>query len=47
MRDGEALLRNVAEHSMVVEIPNTFEFGKLNDALQFSKQAKRKAVVIV
>ncbi|WP_394202583.1 alcohol dehydrogenase catalytic domain-containing protein [Marinagarivorans algicola] len=47
MRDGEALLRNVAEHSMVVEIPNIFEFGKLNDALQFSEQVKRKAVVIV
>ncbi|WDT87249.1 alcohol dehydrogenase catalytic domain-containing protein [Alteromonas sp. 009811495] len=47
MRDGEALLKSVAEQSIIVEIPTIFEFEKLNDALQFSKQEKRKAVVTV
>lgn len=47
MRDGEALLNSVAEQSIIVEIPTIFEFEKLNDALQFSKQEKRKAVVTV
>lgn len=47
MRDGEALLNRVAEQSIIVEIPTIFEFEKLNDALQFSKQEKRKAVVTV
>lgn len=47
MRDGEALLNSVAEQSIIVEIPTIFEFEKLNEALQFSKQEKRKAVVTV
>ena len=47
MRDGEALLKSVAEQSIIVEIPTIFEFEKLNEALQFSKQEKRKAVVTV
>jgi len=47
MRDGKALLKSVAEQSIIVEIPTIFEFEKLNDALQFSKQDKRKAVVTV
>lgn len=47
VKDGEALLEQVAAQSLVVEIPNLFEFDNLNKALQFSKEDKRKAVVTV
>ena len=47
MKDGEALLEQVAAQTLVVEIPNVFEFDNLNNALQFSKEDKRKAVVAV
>ena len=47
VKDGEALLEQVAAQSLVVEIPNLFEFDSLNKALQFSKEDKRKAVVTV
>ena len=47
VKDGEALLEQVAEHSLVVEIPTLFEFDNLNKALTFSKEEKRKAVVTV
>lgn len=47
VKDGEALLEQVAEQTLVVEIPNVFEFDNLNNALQFSKEDKRKAVVAV
>jgi len=47
MKDGEALLEQVASQSLVVEIPNLFDFESLNDALRFSKEDKRKAVVTV
>ena len=47
VKDGEALLEQVAEQTLVVEIPNVFEFDNLNNALQFSKEDKRKVVVAV
>ena len=47
VKDGEALLEQVAAQTLVVEIPNMFEFDNLNNALQFSKEDKRKAVVAV
>ena len=47
VKDGETLLEQVAAQSLVVEIPNLFEFDNLNKALQFSKEDKRKAVVTV
>ena len=47
VKDGEALLEQVAAQTLVVEIPNVFEFDNLNNALQFSKEDKRKAVVAV
>ncbi|MEC8964071.1 MAG: alcohol dehydrogenase catalytic domain-containing protein [Pseudomonadota bacterium] len=47
VKDGEALLEQVAAQMLVVEIPNVFEFDNLNNALQFSKEDKRKAVVAV
>jgi NADPH:quinone reductase-like Zn-dependent oxidoreductase len=47
VKEGEALLEQVAEQTLVVEIPNVFEFDNLNNALQFSKEDKRKAVVAV
>ena len=47
VKDGEALLEQVAAQTLVVEIPNVFEFDNLNNALQFSKEDKRKAVVTV
>ncbi|MEL7289793.1 MAG: alcohol dehydrogenase, partial [Pseudomonadota bacterium] len=47
VKDGEALLEQVAEQTLVVETPNVFEFDNLNNALQFSKEDKRKAVVAV
>lgn len=47
VKDGEALLEQVAAQSLVVEIPNLFEFDNLNKALQFSKEDKRKAVITV
>ncbi|WP_334018832.1 alcohol dehydrogenase catalytic domain-containing protein [Alteromonas sp. S015] len=47
VKDGEALIEQVAAQSLVVEIPNLFEFDNLNKALQFSKEDKRKAVVTV
>ncbi|WP_334057617.1 alcohol dehydrogenase catalytic domain-containing protein [Alteromonas sp. S005] len=47
VKDGEALLEQVAAQTLVVEIPNVFEFDNLNKALQFSKEDKRKAVVAV
>ena len=47
VKDGEALLEQVAEQTLVVEIPNVFDFDNLNKALQFSKEDKRKAVVTV
>ena len=47
VKDGEALLEQVAAQTLDVEIPNGFEFDNLNNALQFSKEDKRKAVVAV
>ena len=47
VKNGEALLEQVAAQTLVVEIPNVFEFDNLNNALQFSKEDKRKAVVAV
>ncbi|AFT73776.1 alcohol dehydrogenase catalytic domain-containing protein [Alteromonas macleodii] len=47
VKDGEALLEQVAAQTLVVEIPNVFDFNNLNEALQFSKEDKRKAVVTV
>ena len=47
VKDGETLLEQVAAQTLVVEIPNVFEFDNLNNALQFSKEDKRKAVVAV
>ena len=47
VKDGEALLEQVAAQTLVVEIPDVFEFDNLNNALQFSKEDKRKAVVAV
>ncbi|MEC7083285.1 MAG: hypothetical protein VXX07_14165 [Pseudomonadota bacterium] len=47
VKDGEALLEQVAAQTLVVEIPNVFEFDNLNNAVQFSKEDKRKAVVAV
>ena len=47
VKDGETLLEQVAAQTLVVEIPNVFEFDNLNNALQFSKEDKRKVVVAV
>ncbi|MBJ2127484.1 alcohol dehydrogenase catalytic domain-containing protein [Alteromonas sp. IB21] len=47
VKDGEALLEQVAAQTLVVEIPNLFEFNDLNNALRFSKEDKRKAVITV
>lgn len=47
VKDGEALLEQVAAQTLVVEIPNVFEFDNLNNAMQFSKEDKRKAVATV
>lgn len=47
VKDGEALLEQVAAQTLIVEIPNVFEFDNLNNALQFSKEDKRKTVVTV
>lgn len=47
VHDGEQLLNKVAEQTLIVEVPNLFPFAELNDALRFSKEDKRKAVVIV
>ncbi|GGW93227.1 alcohol dehydrogenase catalytic domain-containing protein [Alteromonas halophila] len=47
MKDGEALLNQVAAQDLVVEAPHLFDFDNLNNALRFSKEDKRKAVVTV
>lgn len=47
VKDGEALLEQVAARALVVDMPNLFEFNELNNALRFSKEDKRKAVVTV
>ncbi|WP_209326935.1 alcohol dehydrogenase catalytic domain-containing protein [Pseudoalteromonas sp. PA2MD11] len=47
VKDGEALLEQVAARALIVDMPNLFEFNELNNALRFSKEDKRKAVVTV
>lgn len=47
VKDGEMLLGQIAQQNIVVENPHKFDFAKLNDALQFSKIEKQKAVVEV
>lgn len=45
--DGEKLLNDIASGTLNVEEPTDFEFNNLNDALEFSKVQKQKAVVVV
>ena len=45
--DGEKLLNDIASGTLNVEEPTGFEFNNLNDALEFSKVQKQKAVVVV
>ncbi|MDO6695362.1 hypothetical protein Q4574_18840 [Aliiglaciecola sp. 3_MG-2023] len=47
IKDAERLLGQIAQQTIVVENPHKFDFAKLNDALQFSKIEKQKAVVEV
>ncbi|MEI5638946.1 MULTISPECIES: alcohol dehydrogenase catalytic domain-containing protein [unclassified Pseudoalteromonas] len=47
IKDGEALLKQVAQGNLQVETPQLFNFDQVNDALRFSKEDKRKAVITV
>ncbi|REG85635.1 alcohol dehydrogenase catalytic domain-containing protein [Marinomonas pollencensis] len=45
IQDGERFLAQISHQDVVVEAPHSFAFNDVNEALDFSKTEKRKAIV--